>query len=134
MQSCLEKRGIEERKNEIVRSDYNINDQYSSNHDDAISNGDAFGKGSKEIKGHSHWLPNCNENKYKIDYSNFDTEHAGSECDIRAREESIVRSLYKKGISEYSASILTTDENINDGQYYFSDNRRNKKDVKCPIK
>lgn len=36
-QTCLEKRGMEERHNEIVRSDYNIEDEYSAKHKDAIS-------------------------------------------------------------------------------------------------
>ena len=44
MQSCLEKRAIDERNTEIVRSDYNSSDQYSATHKDAISDGDAQGK------------------------------------------------------------------------------------------
>ena len=43
MQSCLEKRGMEERHTEINRSDYNINDQYSATHPDALSDGDIQG-------------------------------------------------------------------------------------------
>ena len=40
------KRGIEERNNEIVRSDYNIEDQYGSTHKNALSDGDPLGKGT----------------------------------------------------------------------------------------
>ena len=71
MQSCLEKRGIEQRAIEIVRSDYNENDQYNANHSDAISNGDALGKGTQH-GGHSHYLPDCNKPTSMINYSNFD--------------------------------------------------------------
>ena len=46
MQSCLEKRSIDEREREIVRSDYNTNDRYSVTHKDALANGDAQGKGT----------------------------------------------------------------------------------------
>lgn len=53
MQSCLEKRGIEERNNEIVRSDYNIEDQYGSTHKNALSDGDAKGKGTGHARTYS---------------------------------------------------------------------------------
>lgn len=53
MQSCLEKRGIEERNNEIVRSDYNIEDQYGSTHKNAISDGDVKGKGTGHARAYS---------------------------------------------------------------------------------
>ena len=56
MQSCLEKRGIEERSVEIVRSDYNIENQYGPSHPDALSNGDVNGKGTSH-GGHTHYLP-----------------------------------------------------------------------------
>ena len=39
-QTCLEKRGMEERHEEITRSDYNIENQYGPTHPDAISDGD----------------------------------------------------------------------------------------------
>ena len=71
MQSCLEKRGIEERSVEIVRSDYNIENQYGPSHPDALSNGDVNGKGTGH-GGHTHYLPDCNKPTSTIDYSNFD--------------------------------------------------------------
>ena len=75
-QTCLEKRGIEERHNEIVRSDYNIEDEYSAKHKDAISDGDALGKGTNH-GGHGHFLPDCNMNTTTYNYSNFDTTNGG---------------------------------------------------------
>lgn len=53
MQSCLEKRGIEERHIEIIRSDYNIEDQYGSTHKNALSNGDVKGKGTGHGRTHT---------------------------------------------------------------------------------
>ena len=71
-QTCLEKRGMEERHEEITRSDYNIENQYGATHKDALSDGDAQGKGSGS-GGHTHYLPDCNKPTGTIDYSNFDT-------------------------------------------------------------
>lgn len=53
-QTCLEKRGMEERHTEITRSDYNIENQYSATHKDALSDGDAQGKGTGH-GGHTHF-------------------------------------------------------------------------------
>ena len=44
--SCLEKRADVERNEEIVRSDYNFENQYSENHKDALADGDSRGKGT----------------------------------------------------------------------------------------
>ena len=43
-QSCLEKKAIENRQNELVRNDYRRDDEYSSSHKDALSDGDAQDK------------------------------------------------------------------------------------------
>jgi hypothetical protein len=115
MQSCLEKRGIEEREIEIVRSDYNANDPYSANHKDAQSDGDIHGKGTNH-GGHSHWLPNCNEPKGKINYSNFDTVNGGGSADVEARRVSMVRSMYNADY-QYGANLVNTEENLNKGQF-----------------
>ena len=121
MQSCLEKRGIEERNEEIVRSDYNINDQYSSTHKDAISDGDAQGKGTKH-GGHTHYLPDCNKPTSTIDYSNFDTTNGGGIYDIEGRNDiggrkkAMTYSLYNQDY-EYSANLINTEKNIHQGQY-----------------
>ena len=123
MQSCLEKRGIEERNRAIVRSDYNIEDQYASTHKNAISDGDPQGKGTGH-GGHTHFLPDCNKPTTTIDYSNFDTVNGGGSLDIKGRngiggrEKAMSSSLYNQNY-QYSANLVDTEKNINDGQYYF---------------
>lgn len=124
MQSCLEKKAIEERHNEIVRSDYNIENQYSSTHKDAISDGDAQGKGTGH-GGHTHYLPDCNKPSTTIDYSNFDTTNGGGLYDIEGRNDvggrkkAIASSLYNSE-NQYSANLVNTEINVRDGQYQVS--------------
>lgn len=121
MQSCLEKRGIEQRAIEIVRSDYNENDQYNANHSDAISNGDALGKGTQH-GGHSHYLPDCNKPTSMINYSNFDTTNGGGLYDVEGRNDvggrrkAMAQSLYNQD-HQYSANLVNTEENLKQGQF-----------------
>ena len=121
-QTCLEKQGIEERSEEIVRSDYNQEDPYGPTHPDAVSDGDAQGKGTGH-GGHNAWLPDCNKPNNMIDYSNFDTENGGGLYDIKGRndvggrERSLARSLYNKE-NPYGANLVNTSENIAQGQFY----------------
>jgi len=121
MQSCLEKRGIEERSVEIVRSDYNIENQYGSSHVDALSNGDIHGKGTGH-GGHTHYLPDCNKPTSTIDYSNFDTLNGGGLYDIEGRNDvggrkkAINSSLYNHE-KQYSANLVNTEINLRQGQY-----------------
>lgn len=124
MQSCLEKKAIEERQNEIVRSDYNIENQYSSTHKDALSDGDAQGKGTGH-GGHTAYLPDCNKPSTTIDYSNFDTTNGGGLYDIEGRNDiggrkrAIASSLYNSE-NQYSANLVNTEINVRDGQYQVS--------------
>lgn len=121
MQSCLEIRGIQERKDEIVRSDYNIERQYSSSHPDAISDGDPQGKGTNH-GGHTHFLPNCTKNKNEMDYSNFDTTAGGGLYDIEGRNniggrnKALNSSMYNK-IYKYDGNLIDTQENVRQGQF-----------------
>lgn len=121
-QTCLEAKGITERQTEITRSDYNIENQYSATHKDALSDGDIQGKGTGH-GGHTHWLPNCSNSQSKIDYSNFDTENGGGCLDIKGyngvggRERAMASSLYNKE-NPYSANLIDTTANRDDGQYY----------------
>lgn len=121
MQSCLEKRGIEERNAEIVRSDYNIEDQYSATHKDAVSDGDAQGKGTNH-GGHAHFLPDCNKPNSMIDYSNFDTTNGGGAYDIEGRNDiggrkkNVAFNLYSAE-NQYGANLVNTELNVNQGQY-----------------
>lgn len=124
-QTCLEKRGMEERHEEITRSDYNSKNQYSDTHLDAISNGDVQGKGTGR-GGHTHFLPDCNKPKGEINYSNFDTQNGGGKYDIEGRPEagpsgrkdSMARSIYNN-VNEYGPKSVNTQANIDDGQRFF---------------
>ena len=120
-QTCLEKRGIDARHEQIVRSDYNIEDQYGPTHKDAISDGDPQGKGTNH-GGHTHFLPDCNQPTTTINYSNFDTFNGGGEYDIKGRngiggrERALASSLYNNENS-YGPTSVDTSANVNDGQY-----------------
>ena len=122
-QTCLEKRGMEERHEEITRSDYNIENQYGPTHPDAISDGDPQGKGTGH-GGHTHFLPDCTKPTTTINYSNFDSENGGGYYDIKGRngisgrERALAISLYNKEI-QYGPTLVDTSANVADGQYYF---------------
>lgn len=128
-QTCLETKGIVERKNEIVRSDYNVDDQYSSTHQDALSDGDAQGKGTGH-GGHTHWLPDCTKANGQIDYSNFDTFNGGGLYDIEGRNDvggrkkAMAYSLYNNE-NEYKADLINTSENVKSGQYFIGQTTKN---------
>jgi hypothetical protein len=124
MQTCLEKRGIDERNAEIVRSDYNKDNEYSATHKDALSDGDPQGKGSGH-GGHSHWLPDCTKPTTLFNYSNFDTSpdmQIGGLYDIEGRngisgrKRAMSSSLYNDK-NQYGAHLIDTSLNRNDGQY-----------------
>lgn len=118
MQSCLEKRGIDERHVEIVRSDYTRDNQYSATHPDALATGDAQGKGTGH-GGHTFWLPDCNGQMGVFNYSNFDTNPAsgaGNDVDNETRKTAMARSMFNAEYS-YSAKIVDTTKNVREGQY-----------------
>lgn len=118
MRTCLEVISMDERHEEIVRNDYNKDNQYGVNHPDALATGDAQGKGTGH-KGHSHWLPNCSGSLGVFNFSNFDTNinsGAGNNADNAAREAAMVRSLYNPD-KPYSARVIDTTANLREGQY-----------------
>lgn len=122
-ESCLQKRGIEERSNEIVRNDYQRHDnEYSAIHSDALSNGDPLGKGTGH-GGHSAWLPNCDGPMGIINYSNFDTFNGGGQYDIEGRngvggrERAMASSLYSN-TNQYNVAAICAGLDQIDGQYY----------------
>ena len=120
-QSCLEKRSIEARHEQMVRSDYNPENQYNENHPDARATGDAQGKGTGH-GGHTHWLPNCEAEPNVFRYDNFDTDplsNAGNNVDNDSRNASFVRSLYNPE-HPYSADEIDTSANVAEGQYVIS--------------
>lgn len=119
MQTCLEKKGIDSRNETIVRNDYNISDVYSDTHKDAMSDGDALGKGTGH-GGHVHSIPDCNKPS-AINYSNFDTENGGGIYDIEGRNGKGGRNFLKtiskySSINEYGAHMVDTSANLADGQ------------------
>lgn len=126
-QTCLEKAGMTARHDEIVRSDYNIEDQYSSTHKDAISDGDVQGKGHPTVKGHTHWTPSCDGTANNmIKYDNFATspsDQIGGKLDIDGyldrpgRKTQMARSIYNYE-EPYGPTSVDTSANVNDGQYY----------------
>lgn len=118
MQSCLEKRSMEARHVQEIRSDYNSENKYSSVHPDARATGDSQGKGTGSL-GHSFWLPNCNSEIGVFNYSNFDTspaDNAGNDVDNRTRNESLTRSVYNFE-NQYSANSVDTSANVAEGQF-----------------
>ena len=121
-QTCLEKRGMDERSEEIVRSDYSQENPYGPTHPDAISDGDPQGKGTGGS--HTHWLPDCTKPTNMIDYSNFNTFDGGGEYDIKGRngiggrERALTQSIYNQE-NQYGAELVNTAENVAQGQYYI---------------
>lgn len=113
MQSCLEKVSMDARHKQIVRSEYQRDNQYSETN---------LGENRKGLPGtgHSHWLPNCNGTIGMINYSNFDTSYKsdiGNKDDKEARHKSMVRSLYSAE-NPYSESIIDSSASIREGQYF----------------
>lgn len=118
MISCLESVSRQERHEEIVRNDYNINNQYNASHPNARGGTDTKGKGTGH-HGHSYWLPDCTGVLGSFNYSNFDTQmfdKAGNIDDINARKIALARSLYND-TNRYDERIIDTTGNIMEGQY-----------------
>ena len=119
-QSNLEIKGIEERHNEIVRSDYNKNDAYSESHENAISNGDVKGKGTNN-GGHQHYIPDYSKPSTLMNYSNLDTTKGGGKYDIEGRNgkggRNFLMNISKyNSENEYGAHMIDTRANLADGQ------------------
>jgi hypothetical protein len=124
-QSALESKGIEERRQELVRSDYNKNNSYSETHEDSLSHPDdpekMLGKGTNS-GGHQHYTPDFSKPSTLINYSNLDTSNGGGYYDIHGRNEQGGRerllkiNIYSKD-NAYGPNSVDTSENIIDGQY-----------------
>ena len=121
MRTCLEKISMDERHEELLRNEYNPDNEYNDSHQNAlnINNGDDNrGKGTGS-SGHGYWLPDCTGQIGVINYSNFDTDisfNAGNRSDNDARTQSLTRSLYNH-TNEYSYSLIDTSANVAEGQY-----------------
>jgi hypothetical protein len=124
-QSNLEKRGIEERQKEIVRSDYNKIDAYSDSHVDALSNPEdknkPLGKGTGD-GGHSAYVPNSAKSSTAYNYNSLNTAEGGGSYDIHGRNEQSGRNrlmainIYSKD-NAYGPNSIDTSENLDEGQY-----------------
>ena len=89
-QTNLEKKAIERRQTELLRSDYSKNDKYDVSHEDAKSDASQqdkpLGKGTGH-GGHTHYRPDATKSTTMIDYSNFDTFNGGGSYDIHGKNE-----------------------------------------------
>jgi len=116
MQTYLEQEAIKKRKELDILKDYNKDNQYGPNHPDAISDGDAQGKGTNS-GGHGFTLPDHTKSKKMIDYSNFDTVNGGGKYDIEGfnnhggRRKSLTQRLYSAE-KPYEYQNINTDANI----------------------
>ena len=116
-QTCLEKRGFEQRKKllkySLENDGYTKGEsyEYSARHKNAISNPDKIkGKGTNS-GGHTYFQPNYGrpkENPNVIDYQNFltvsdKTRSIGGKIDIDTRYESSLMRRYNYDVNEYSS-------------------------------
>lgn len=122
MQSCLEKVSMDGTTNmpygrhqQILRSEYSTNNEYSVVHPNALADGDRRGRGTGH-GGHGFWLPNCNSQLGVFNYSNFDTgleSGAGNSIDNEARNTALTRSLYTQ---QNQYGNVDTSLNVLEGQ------------------
>ena len=127
-QTCLEKRGIDCRNEQLINNPYSKDNEYSAIHPDAISDGDVNGKGTGGAS-HGFSLPDCNKPKNLFVYSNFTTDRGGGRLDIEGRNgvggrlRSITRSLYNQDY-QYGADLVNTAVNRELGQISMEGRKR----------
>lgn len=124
-QSNLEKKGFEQRKVELVRSDYNSKDGYSAEHEDALSNPDdenkVLGKGVANSS-HQAYVPDASKPSTLYNYSSLNTTAGGGAYDIYGRDGEGGRNrllkinIYNKD-NAYGPNSVDTSANIDEGQY-----------------
>ena len=119
-QSRLESEAIDKRHELEVISDYQKNtNEYSEQHQDALSNGDPQGKGTGVSMGYS--VPGQTTNK-GINYSNIATNSGGGLYDIEGRN-GIGGRMYLETINMYNAEksygidSVDTSKNVAEGQF-----------------
>ena len=112
-QSCLEKRSITARHEQIVRNDYSAENIYDENHPDARATGDQWGKGTGDNDDLTYekpdFIPGMN---HIISYKKLNTDpksHAGNNVDNNYREKMTIRNTYSidkqycpEGVAPYS--------------------------------
>ena len=119
-QSRLESEAIDKRHELEVISDYQKNtNEYSEQHQDALSNGDPHGKGTGVSMGYS--VPGQTTNK-GINYANIATNSGGGLYDIEGRN-GIGGRRYLETINMYNAEnsygvdSVDTSKNVAEGQF-----------------
>ena len=119
-QSRLESEAIDKRHELEVISDYQKNtNEYSEQHQDALSNGDPQGKGTGVSMGYS--VPGQTTNK-GINYTNIATNSGGGLYDIEGRN-GIGGRRYLEAINMYNAEnsygvdSVDTSKNVAEGQF-----------------
>ena len=119
-QSRLESEAIDKRHELEVISDYQKNtNEYSEQHQDALSNGDPQGKGTGVSMGYS--VPGQTTNK-GINYTNIATNSGGGLYDIEGRN-GIGGRRYLETINMYNAEnsygvdSVDTSKNVAEGQF-----------------
>ena len=119
-QSRLESEAIDKRRELGAISDYQKNtNEYSEQHQDALSNGDPQGKGTGVSMGYS--VPGQTTNK-GINYSNIATNSGGGLYDIEGRN-GIGGRMYLETINMYNAEksygidSVDTSKNVAEGQF-----------------
>lgn len=129
-QSYLESQGIEARKEQMGRSDYNPNNKYSEKHSDALASS-GKGKGTGDFGGHGYTVPDMTKSKSEMNYKNFSTTGSGNECDQKAREVMTARNIYGP-TNRYGIEVMPdTSKNVQDGQYDGS--QMSKIAYLCPV-
>ena len=119
-QRRLESEAIDKRHELEVISDYQKNtNEYSEQHEDALSNGDPQGKGTGISMGYS--IPGQTTNK-GINYANIATNSGGGLYDIEGRN-GIGGRRYLETINMYNAEnsygvdSVDTSKNVAEGQF-----------------
>ena len=119
-QSRLESEAIDKRHELEVISDYQKNtNEYSEQHQDALSNGDPQGKGTGVSMGYS--VPGQTTNK-GINYANIATNSGGGLYDIEGRN-GIGGRRYLETINMYNAEnsygvdSVDASKNVAEGQF-----------------
>lgn len=119
-QTRLEAKGFEKREELLAENDYQQkSNEYSASHKDAVSDGDALGKGYNTTLGISD-LPGENPNT-GISYKVVDTTKGGGLYDIKGRngvggrEKSQLMNLYGPNY-EYGVELIDESANEAAGQ------------------
>lgn len=113
-QSRLEKEAFIKRPELEMMNTYQETNEYSSEHKNAISDGDVKGKGVGGAA-HPYLLPNENESKHTYKPT-IVTNDGGGALDIAQRETLQNINIYSE-LNQYGPNSVDTSKNVADGQY-----------------